>query len=96
MPQTQKMVGMFIADPSGLMHYRFELGAGHVSTALEDALANRPKNRASWFWFNGTPAPIYPEDTMQTLHRRWSEWRDSYQTEHGSLLDRLAAIAKAR
>lgn len=44
----------------------------------------------SWFWFNDTPAPILPGDTVDTLGDRWWKWRESYQG--GKLLDELKKL----
>jgi hypothetical protein len=64
-------------DASGLSHYVFST-LGHVSVAIEDALATRPTT-PSWFWFNGTPCPMLDGDDAAAVGRRWSEWRAAYQ-----------------
>lgn len=81
-------VGVFIQDPSGLWHYRHLGAAGHVNSAVADAIEHRIG--PAWFWFNDTPAPIFLSDTVESLVKRWSEWRSSHQK--GSLLDQLIAL----
>ena len=76
--------GVYTADRSGLFHYEMT-SVGELSDAIKDALEGRPENTSSWFWLNGTFAPIEPEDTIETLSERWSEWRKLHQEDPGLL-----------
>ncbi len=80
--------GHIFRDASGLWHYSHER-AGHVTEAIVDALANRPTTRPMWFWFNSTPAPIEPNDTVETLLVRWHKWRTVYLQNPTNLLSYL-------
>ena len=71
--------GVFMQDPCGLYHYEY-LHPGLVAEAAEDALENKPRV-ACWFWFDSTPAPMQPEDTVKTLVVRWLEWRKTYAVD---------------
>lgn len=87
--------GRFLQDKSGAYHYAYAQAVGYVDDAARDALRFRPTAPA-WFWFNGTPAPIYPLDTCEKLVRRWIEWREAYQREGGhGLLRCLEELSKS-
>lgn len=75
--------GEFRKDKSGLYHYR-NISHHHMSDALKDAIKNRPG--VAWFWFNDTPAPMFPKDTPETLLTRWETWRKAYQDDRGGLI----------
>ena len=75
--------GEFKQDESGLYHYR-NISHNHVGNALKDAIENRPG--VAWFWFNETPAPMFPKDTPKTLLARWKTWRKAYQDDRGALV----------
>lgn len=82
--------GNFRSDPSGLRHFDAP-GGTLLSDMLATALRLHEANPApSWFWFNGTPAPIIPGDTVDTLADRWAKWRVAYQS--GRLLDELKKL----
>lgn len=82
----------FRRDRAGLYHY-----VPHDSLTLgesaEEAIEIRPKARPAWFWFNNSPAPIYPEDSVQNLLDRWSQWRLAYQSHDDKFLGCLLALA---
>ncbi len=80
--------GVLLQDATGLWHYQFMVGAGHVKSAAMDALEHRIE--PSWFWFNGTPAPIHLGDDVESLVKRWEEWREYDQK--GRLLDKLLGL----
>jgi len=75
--------GEFRRDESGLYHYR-NMSHNHVAYALKDAIKNRPG--VAWFWFNETPAPMFPKDTPKTLLARWETWRRAYRDDRGLLV----------
>lgn len=75
--------GEFRQDKSGLYHYK-NISHNHVTNALKDAIQNRPG--VAWFWFNDTPAPMFPKDTPDTLQARWETWRKAYQNDRGPLI----------
>jgi hypothetical protein len=81
MYKKKTRAGYFARDKSGLWHYTHDRDrAGEdVWSAAEDALQGRPKE-ASWFWFNGTPAPMFKGDGKDNLYSRWNEWRNAYQS----------------
>ncbi len=85
-------LGEFKRDRSGLFHYCFK-EIGTIDSAIKDALANRPKS-AAWFWFNGTPAPIEKNDGPESLFRRWNEWRTQCQNGSYNLLEVLQGLMK--
>lgn len=37
----------------------------------------RLRSRPAWFWFNDTPAPIAPDDSVSSLVDRWHIWREA-------------------
>ena len=81
--------GRFAADPSGLYHYAWEQPQGCMEYALKDALAGQPSGPA-WFWWLDTAAPMYKDDTMDTLYSRWSAWRLAHQS--GTLNGRMMEL----
>lgn len=82
--EKKTALGRYREDFSGLWHYQFNsLGNGYQ--AAEDAIANRPG--PTWFWFNGTPCPIFVTDNVKSLVERWASWRRSYQDNPDRLMD---------
>ena len=81
--------GEFRPDKSGLWHYH-QSRFSDVFAASEDAVACH--SNPSWFWFNGTCAPIFSSDTADSLRRRWSEWREAWQKDPRSLLSNLSTL----
>lgn len=81
-------------DPSLLRHFEAPAGA-NLSDALTHAirLYGRIRVTATWFWFNGTPAPIQPDDTPDTLGHRYSVWRAAYQ--QGQLLQIITTYIRS-
>jgi hypothetical protein len=86
-------LGNFHQDPSGLWHYNFR-SVGLVARAANDAMEHRPEGVAIWFWFNGSPCPMFPTDDRPTLLSRWDKWRTAYQSNPASLLSLLEETSK--
>lgn len=87
MMHTTKL-GCFKKDESGLWHYRCG-SACTVTEAADDALSGRPKGVA-WFWFTGTPCPIFQSDSdPKTLSDRWEDWQKSFENGEVRVLQRL-------
>lgn len=87
--------GLFSQDPANIWHYHTRQ-LGHVSEACRDALT-LDRSRAALFWFNDTPAPIFRNDTPETLEARWREWRTTYQDgPHDGLLVLLLKLGGLR
>jgi hypothetical protein len=86
-------IGVFTKDPTGLWHYSASSSYGVITSFLDDALNNRPGAEPCWFWFIGTPAPMFIDDTANSLLERWSEWRTSYQSDADCLLDLLQELS---
>lgn len=78
----------FSRDQSGLFHFRWEVTGTTVEDAAIEAIRNRPKGPA-WFWFNDTPTPIYSDDSPDTLVERWRQWRVATKQCCGNELMRL-------
>lgn len=88
MVKTEK--GEFRKDPSGLFHYKHDPGVV-MYRAAEDAIEYAGKDATpAWFWFNGIPTPIYPNDTLQTLLERYEVFRRANHT--GQLLELLEKL----
>jgi hypothetical protein len=87
-------IGEFKRDQSGLLHYRPTIIVG-MGELLIDAikLASEYKTPV-WFWYNGTPAPIIPNDTKESLRERWCKWREDYQNNHASLLKNIEEFSE--
>ncbi len=88
MSEFKTKLGAFRQDKAGIWHYGCRTLPCHVSTALDDALSNRPIG-ATWFWWLDTPAPMYEGDTVQMLYTRWDKWREDFLKDHQSLLHNL-------
>lgn len=75
-------------DSSLLRHFTFPVPV-NLNDALTGAISlyGRTKPTATWFWFNGTPAPIQPDDTPDTLGHRWARWRAAHQ--NGTILNEI-------
>ena len=82
--------GVYRQDSSGLWHYA-HMKLGHVEMAIKDAIKHRPG--VAWFWFNGTPSPIFIDDDVDALLMRWEAWRLAYQGDVHQLLISLEALA---
>jgi hypothetical protein len=81
----------FVTDSAGINHYSTAVGRD-IWYAVKEALESRPLG-PSWFWHNGTPAPILTEDTPDTLYSRWREWRSTYQSDPKKFLALVANFA---
>lgn len=85
--EKKAQLGSYRRDQAGLCHYRMD-SMGSIQSALVDALKHVP-SKPSWFWFNGTPAPIVSGDNADSLYKRWNEWRSAYQSNADLLLEKL-------
>jgi hypothetical protein len=85
--------GTFIRDPSGLWHFQYR-GLGHIDHAIRVAIGSWEWPRPAWFWFNGTPAPMFDGDTPVALRDRWAEWRSAYQSSGQAFLQTIQLLAK--
>lgn len=83
-------IGQFSRDASGVWHYSHKR-FGLVHDAIENALRTRPR-APCWFWFNGTPAPMFAGDTTDAILQRWNGWRDAYQAGGDALLNKLQGL----
>ncbi len=82
----------FHQDPSGLWHH-VSCENGLAQEAAKEA-CEYVAGRVAWFWWLGTFAPILPGDTADTLHSRWSTWRQSYQADRSNTLSDLAKFCE--
>jgi hypothetical protein len=80
----------FFEDASGLSH--FIPAHERIEPALEEAIKNKPQG-ATWFWFNGTPAPMVEGDTVSSLHHRWNVWKSAYHFGYPALLEVIEAFS---
>ena len=71
--------GKFVRDATGVYHYTPSTPSD-LGQAADEAIRTKPKTRPAWFWFNDTPAPIYPNDKPADLLVRWEEWRRAYHS----------------
>lgn len=81
------LIGSFRIDPSGLRHYTAAGGYGMPDMLASALHLNQGAAGPAWFWFNGTYAPIRPDDTPVTLGARWWEWRAAHHA--GTLLSKM-------
>ncbi len=86
----------FVADESGLFHLHWKVRGTTIDDAATLALANHPGS-AAWLWFNGTPVPIYMDDSPARLARRWKQYRDAHRnSEFGGIVPLLFSMANSR
>jgi hypothetical protein len=85
-------LGTFTQDSAGLWHYKHEK-TGTVHEAAEDAIRHKPE--VAWFWFNDTPAPIFPADNIEALVGRWMHWRRAHQNGGENFLSCLLRLSQA-
>lgn len=90
--ENMKKRSWFLKDPSGLCHFKSVAPGTNIHEAAKLALKNRPRS-AAWFWFNGTPAPIYRDDSPESLSLRWRKYRIAYQTSRQAFLELLTNMA---
>ena len=75
---TETEFGAYLTE-NGISHYECS-EVTPLSGALIDALEHCPKG-PSWFWWEDTPAVIYPRDDELDLYYRWIEWRTAYEAD---------------
>lgn len=77
-------------DNGGLRHLKFR-GVGTIEQAVRLALSV-VNGAPTWFWFNGTFAPMFVGDDARALSERWTGWRESYQRDPCSTRELLQAL----
>jgi hypothetical protein len=72
------VMGTYHHDKSGLWHYQHKEIPSTIEQVAADAIEFR--QGPSWFWFDGTPAPLDATDTPTSLIQKWLEWRRVWQS----------------
>jgi hypothetical protein len=86
----------FIKDKSGLFHFKCEEESGRkeIQQAAKEAASHKPPGPA-FFWAHGVFCPILPEDTGDTLFKRWDTWYSEFETDAPNFMIKFDQFTEA-